>query len=113
MSSDSVSFLGGGIFVVVMLEVLTSGKDTDRYHFAEQGFVALHIFILSQDFNLKILAWRTSRLLTGRWDLFLATGSNFRVREGRDDTRNNLNVRVGQIRTGNVRTTDWGFFGST
>ena len=73
--------------MVVMLEVLTSGKDTDRYHFAEQGFVALHIFILSQDFNFKILAWRTSRLLTGRWDLFLATGSNFRVRGGRDDTR--------------------------
>ena len=53
MSSDSVSFLGGGIFVIVMLEVLTSCKDTDRYHFAEQGFVALHIFILSQDFNFS------------------------------------------------------------
>ena len=30
--------------MVVMVEILTREKDTDRYHFGEQGFVALHIF---------------------------------------------------------------------
>ena len=37
-----------------MVEVLTSGKDTDRYHCAEQGFVALHIFILTQDLKYRL-----------------------------------------------------------